>query len=75
MGQARAPKPRMRGGFRAIRGVFSFGDFSLDKQRKVTLGAGREHPAFKWTPPQAARHERSSGSPLVVQQRHFVRGS
>src|SRR3990172_4333969 len=34
VGQARAPKPRMRGGVRAIRGVFSFVDFSLDKQRK-----------------------------------------
>jgi hypothetical protein len=31
---------------RALRGVVSFGDFSLDKQRKVTQGAGAEPPAI-----------------------------
>ena len=41
----------MRGGIRAIRGVLSSGYSSLHEQRRVTLGAGREHPAFKQTPP------------------------
>src|SRR4030067_492441 len=34
------------GGSRAIRGVLLFGYFLLDKQEKVALGAGREHPAL-----------------------------
>src|SRR3990172_6955404 len=51
VGRARAPKPRMRGSSRAIRGVLLFGYFLLDKQEKVALGAGREHPAFKYTWP------------------------
>ena len=41
----------MRGSIRVIRGVLLFGYFLLDKQEKVALGAGREHPAFIYTPP------------------------
>ena len=38
--------PGYEGRGRAFRGVVSFGDFSLDKQRKVTQGAGAEPPAI-----------------------------
>ena len=51
----------MRGGIRAIRGVILFGYFLLDKQEKVALGAGREHPAFKQTPP-AGRLDTTNGA-------------
>ena len=43
---ASARGARNGGRSRALRGVLSFGYLSLHEQRKVTLGAGREHPAF-----------------------------
>ena len=50
----RAPGGARNGGSsRALRGVFSFGDFSLDKQRKVTCRGSATH---KYTRPKAARH-------------------
>jgi len=53
----RAPGGARNGGHRrsrrALRGVISFGDFSLDKQRKVTCRGSATH---KYTRPQAARH-------------------
>src|SRR3989338_8688552 len=51
---------------RAIRGVLSFGDFSLDKQRKVTLGAGRGHPALKLTPPTGGLPPRPGARPAPL---------
>jgi hypothetical protein len=36
-------RPGHEGGSRALRGVVSFGDFSLDKQRKVTCRGSATH--------------------------------
>jgi len=51
----RAPIPARRaGGSRRLRGVFSFGDFSLDKQRKVTCRGSATH---KYASPQATQNQ------------------
>ena len=47
----RAPGGARNGGKgRALRGVLLFGDFLLDKQEKVTQGAGAEPPASSFSP-------------------------
>jgi len=40
--------PGYEGGFRTLRGVLLFGGFLLDKQEKVTQGAGAEPPAISF---------------------------
>ncbi len=56
-------KAKRLGSIRAIRGVLSFGYLSLHEQRKVTLGAGAEHPANSLS---GAAEGRTSTHPLCI---------